>query len=354
MNEIRPLTFFRFLTAFIVFWFHTKIHLNVSCSVEIIDRFVLQGAVFMSAFFMLSGFVLTFSYINNDFLLQSNRKNFYIKRIAKIYPAYCVTVVLSYIFVNNVTLTQGIVMIPMSLLGLQSLFFSTFPYLLNGGLWSLSVEAFFYLLFPIIAELFKKYAKYYKLILLISYLFTLYPSIVQCYFGGTCDLYINPLFRLPEFIIGMCLAYMYLHNKHKKKNGFSIIFSFSIFIILIELLSKNKFLNHIPFNNNYCYYNCVVFPFIGFFMYELARTGSDFILKITNNSLSNYLGKISYSFYLTQFLAICVIGKKYFNNLGIISFISTLALNIFFAILMYEFIEKKYQLRIKEYFLIKV
>ena len=46
----------RIVSAFVVCIFHTTIHL--SCDFGILQGFFMHGAVFMTAFFMLSGFTL--------------------------------------------------------------------------------------------------------------------------------------------------------------------------------------------------------------------------------------------------------------------------------------------------------
>lgn len=61
---ITSLTSFRFITAFIVFLFHCKIHFNWDCGAKIIDKFLIKGATFMSGFFVLSGFIMSHVYIN--------------------------------------------------------------------------------------------------------------------------------------------------------------------------------------------------------------------------------------------------------------------------------------------------
>jgi peptidoglycan/LPS O-acetylase OafA/YrhL len=245
-----------------------------------------------------------------------------------------------------VTFPQGIVAIPMTLFCLQSLFYSTFPYLLNGGLWSLSVEIIVYCLFPFVQTAFNAFKQHYKIIMLVSYIATIYPSIVQSYFGGTSDIYVNPIFRFPEFIFGMCLSYAHAFHKKKDQSGKYAVLSLISLIIVIGILSKNRFINHMHFANNYCYYNCVTIPLLGIAIYSLATTNNKIILKITNNFVSNYLGKISYAFYMTQFIAIGVIGKRYFTNQGWKSLIMPLIINIAFAILMYESIEKRFRIKI--------
>lgn len=57
-----------------------------------------------------------------------------------------------------------------------------------------------------------------KLFILMAVLIlvTIYPGIVKAYWGGTfAQIYANPIFRLPEFIIGMCVAQICLRKKER-------------------------------------------------------------------------------------------------------------------------------------------
>jgi peptidoglycan/LPS O-acetylase OafA/YrhL len=319
--------------------------LGFKTGADIPDKFIMNGAVFMNAFFMLSGFILFFVYCDKDFSLPQNRRNFYIKRIARIYPCYMTAAVLSYFLKNNVTFSGGTAMLPMTLLCMQGLFYSTFKCLSNGIFWSMSAEVIFYCLFPFILQLFNRKKEHYKLIMLGSYLAALYPGIVRYYFGGTEDLYINPLFRLPEFICGMCIAHIYSIRKTENDSGKCIVFLFVFLIIAVGVLSKIEFLNHNFSVNNWYYYNCVGIPVIGALLYFFAATKNKLILKISDCSISNYLGKISFAFYLTQFIAFTVAREKCFFG-RISSFIIPFFINLLLAVLMYELIEKKCRIKI--------
>ena len=61
----------RILSAFVVFLFHARIHLH--CYFGVLTRFVEMGAIFMTAFFMLSGFVL--QYTNSALVMDKNMIN---------------------------------------------------------------------------------------------------------------------------------------------------------------------------------------------------------------------------------------------------------------------------------------
>lgn len=80
-KQLYGITIFRFVAAFYVFIFHMNIRENIS-STPFINAFISNGAIGMSIFFILSGFILTYNYSSGT------PDNYIRKRIARIYPAY--------------------------------------------------------------------------------------------------------------------------------------------------------------------------------------------------------------------------------------------------------------------------
>jgi len=96
-REILPLTFFRFVTAFMVFLFHLRIHFKFDSHIALLNSGIGQNAIFTTAFFILSGFVFRYAYGGVDLLDKENLKNYYIRRFAKIYSSYFAVVVIAYV-----------------------------------------------------------------------------------------------------------------------------------------------------------------------------------------------------------------------------------------------------------------
>jgi peptidoglycan/LPS O-acetylase OafA/YrhL len=59
---IKPLTSLRFFAAFLVFLFHFHIHYFPLFGIPNVDFIISRGAIGMSLFFILSGFVLQYNY----------------------------------------------------------------------------------------------------------------------------------------------------------------------------------------------------------------------------------------------------------------------------------------------------
>ena len=84
--EIKQLTFTRFLAAFVIILFHYGQNATPFDS-GVLGRFAREGSFAISYFFCLSGYILTHVYyLDNQTSL--NKKTFFVKRFARIYPIY--------------------------------------------------------------------------------------------------------------------------------------------------------------------------------------------------------------------------------------------------------------------------
>src|SRR5579871_6227282 len=153
-TKILPLTSLRFFAALWVVFFHTLILAfgprvtNVS---TVSGRILLLGYISVSFFFTLSGYILAVTYLPR----RVSMERFWWARFVRVYPLFFVTLILSCppFFIGEVkrlgthaATYKMLDKLPGNLLMVQawmpSLVKIDFPN------WSLSVEAFFYLLFP--------------------------------------------------------------------------------------------------------------------------------------------------------------------------------------------------------------
>jgi peptidoglycan/LPS O-acetylase OafA/YrhL len=113
------------------------------------------GYVSVSYFILLSGFVLGYNYNERARRGQLDRARFWKSRFARIYPIYFLSLLLSLGNLSNDYLTHthtmfwaGVVLTPLLLQGWIPAI-STF---LNTPAWTMSAEAFYYVLFPWLAK----------------------------------------------------------------------------------------------------------------------------------------------------------------------------------------------------------
>ena len=315
------LDLFRVISVMTVCAFHTTIHLGANYG--ILQYVSKMGAVFMTAFFMLSGFSLFVNYAGKDIIKIDNLKTFWIKRIIGIIPMYYIASLLHIIFkFGKETMIQEIILAPIEALCIQSNFSSLFSFTHNGGTWFISCIMMCYLIYPLLQEISKQLSTKSKVfIIALSFLLLLYSPIIVWKFN-VADIYSNPFFRMLEFLIGVMLAALkptFDENKVIKKyvyNWASIVVAAAVMMIGITVAIKKEI-----FVGNYMMYNWICLPC---FIFILAGISGVELKKLENSKFLAYCSSISYVFFLSQLFSnhICkwIIGKYTItNNLTIIA-----------------------------------
>jgi peptidoglycan/LPS O-acetylase OafA/YrhL len=303
-NELLALTGLRFVAAFYVFIFH--IHINWPLTkIEFLKNVLEQGAVGMSLFFILSGFILAHRYSGEAIHLRE----YFTNRFARIYPIYLVAALVTlpwigislggqsvYDYVKF--LAQGTILVVSNIFILQAWFPQFFGFWNNGGSWSISVEAFCYLIFPFVVPALLRLSK--KKLLLATfgfYVLAVLPGLVGTLFpgGSFAVYYAMPIFRAPEFLAGTCVLLI------ARKFGCNQFTHWHQFAAIASLLFYFSFFG--PMVSNYVGHNWIVVPFLLFLIFTLAN-GEGIFARIMANPISVWLGKISYCFYSFQILVL--------------------------------------------------
>ena len=155
---IRALTGVRFLAALAVVLFH---NVSLPSAPEWVNVAFRRGDVAVPFFFVLSGFILAYNYARRDVVMQ--RTKFWQARAARLYPVYLLALVAALpLFVRALlaehdprpahAAAHGAVIAPLVVAMLQAWYpASGLVSVWNAPGWSISVEAFFYALFPFLA-----------------------------------------------------------------------------------------------------------------------------------------------------------------------------------------------------------
>jgi peptidoglycan/LPS O-acetylase OafA/YrhL len=282
-GQLGALTGLRFFAALAVVFYHVPFVLPQSVSLTLLP----DGALGVSFFFILSGFILTHVY--GDTALA--KLGFYRKRLARIVPLHLLTfAVWTMLFFNTWgnslqdKLNSGIT----NILLLQAFFSGPlFNLGYNAVSWSISVEAFFYLMFPLII------ARKLQLPLAIAYavLICFLPNrIVQILnIGFPSFFYFNPFARLLEFSFGMALYSFY--QKCEISKSWASVSQFCSLGALSWLVSISATLDtH--------YRNVVLLLPFGFLIISFARDG--FLSKIMASTFFVILGDSSFALYMVH------------------------------------------------------
>jgi peptidoglycan/LPS O-acetylase OafA/YrhL len=154
------LTGLRFFAAIYVVVFHYATPSLVNAPRAVLNV-ALSGYVAVDFFFILSGFILAYNYLTPSGELKGTKRQFWAARFARIYPAYA----LSFLLVLPLVARGMFAAEPFKMalyhfgraLALVTVMQQGWlPWLSmwgNAPAWSLSVEAFFYLVFPLLAPL---------------------------------------------------------------------------------------------------------------------------------------------------------------------------------------------------------
>lgn len=306
-KEIFSLTGLRFVAAFYVFLFH--IHIRWPISSHSLAKNVLdQGAIGMSLFFMLSGFVLAYRYADG----RSTLKDYLINRFARIYPIYAVAalVTLPWIGINFVNssladtlkwIGQLALLVFSNIFLIQAWFLQYFSHWNDGGSWSISVEAFCYILLPFfLPSLLQASMKRLFVIAAVCWLLAVLPGLSAALFNGPSNgvFYSMPIFRLPEFLIGVCT---YLAIRLGFKYRFGAVIQLAVLVTFFLYLGIAG-----PEMPLYVGHNWIALPVIAFMIFSLSNDRG-LVASILASRVFVWLGKISYCFYSFQALIILLL-----------------------------------------------
>ncbi len=289
--RIQQLTFTRFVAAILIVIFHLGKDIEYFTKGSLSFIFT-QANVGVSYFFVLSGFVMIIAYkdkVRIDFL------EFIKNRIARIYPVYFLAIFITigmklFLKINWYDFTLNIFMIQ-----------AWIPYkalTINFPGWSLSVEMFFYLIFPILVNNFyRKYTFKSTSILIISFwvinqfFFQLLNSkcIVISIFQDE-NMYYHPFLHLNEFLIGNLSAIYFIktHETNKKVN-----YLIPILLLIVALLILFKFHFGVNYHNGF-----LSFIFVPLIL--LISISNDLITSFFKKDFFIFLGEISFSVYILQ------------------------------------------------------
>jgi peptidoglycan/LPS O-acetylase OafA/YrhL len=227
---LRELTGLRFFAALWVLCFHALPRSDATPPLWL--GFWDAGYTGVTLFFILSGFVLVYSYGPGDGTTIDAR-SFWGARVARLYPVYIAALVIG--LPEFVRMTAGVPGIPPATPAETITTVITTPLMLHAWLptaycrwncpgWTLSVEAFFYLLFPLAAPLLRgKSARALlavaataaALIFVASDAWFLAPAFIRPteLVGGDGIFPHSPLLRFPEFLLGMAAGRWYLDRR---------------------------------------------------------------------------------------------------------------------------------------------
>ena len=322
----------RAVSVFAVIFYHANF--------LIFDHEIFQGGfIGVDIFFVISGYLIT-SLILKELLIDRNFSiyNFYIRRIRRIIPVLLFVIIICIPFAYIYFLPSSLNDFLKS--ALTSLFFSSNLYFHHTGLiyggpdsslkpllhtWSLAVEEQFYIVFPILLILFRKFFKNYIFQLFIIFFFISFIStqIISMKFPLYNFYFLNV--RIWELLAGSIIAYFNI-NSYVLENNFKNYLPFlGVILILgsIFLLNDEMSLPSI-YSMPAVIGTCLIIFF---------SNSENLVTRFLSLKPLVFLGLISYSLYLWHFPLLAFYNYIFFENQSFIIKILIIILFIFLSIL---------------------
>jgi peptidoglycan/LPS O-acetylase OafA/YrhL len=307
----------------------------------------------VSFFFVLSGFILAYSYPTLP--TPQSRKRFLMARFARIWPVHMVTLGIWIVVIlgaswDAITWRDGIARLVATVAMVQSWVPVTiWPTSYNGVSWSISLEVFFYLLFPILIV---RLARNWKAVLLVTISLTalslFLTTLVPADDSGTITLsglyYFSPLARLHEFVAGvgmmLLLRKLPISRDTLSPAGWTALETASVCLALgsMVLLRPHTFTTS-PFVVQVYLAVSGSFPafavLIGVFSY-----GAGYLSKALAWRPLVFLGEISFALYMVHYTVVAYIANHaQLRSGGWVTYIAAWALSLSVATALFLAVE---------------
>ncbi|UOQ97091.1 acyltransferase [Hymenobacter sp. 5317J-9] len=345
MKELNGLTGLRFLAALYVFLFHIHLAMPMKFLPAPVWTLIGLGALGVNLFFVLSGFILTYAHLKDypaaEMPTADYYKSFMLKRVARIYPAYIIGLLIYWVvnsYVEPRQPTWPVVALDSTML--QSYFPALSMQWFGKSGWSVSTEFFFYLLFPFLLPLLLRIRTKCALMawlvatVLVGSIPGLYTAL-QPHVLLAETVYSFAPSRLPEFVSGILLGLLILRHGFRVPEWVPIVMTAVSALYLAKWGSALK---------GYTAHNIVAIPTVIALITVVVRAESTHFFSWLGSGFMQYLGRISYSFYIMQ-LPVRAVQLGLLNR-GIIKITDyyviapLFLLNVVLAIAMYEVVEK--------------
>ncbi len=346
--RIDQLTFTRFIAAMAIVVYH------FGRAVPPFDHPALSPLLHhanlgVSYFYILSGFVMMVAYYkdNSTLILPAA---YYKNRFARIYPMYLLALLLVVFYDGISSLNQYPVSLVLSLFGLQA-WHPPSALQLNYPGWSISVELFFYALFPWLFNRFYRNYTFHQLLLgvaaiwVLSQLFfnlALHSSFYRDFPSNRANaLFYFPLMHVNEFLVGNIAGLFVVKNQNRRLK-YSDICILLLAAAMIVLLRADLSVN---FHNGLL----AVFIAPSVILFSLSR---GWFAKLCTTGPLQFLGEISFGIYILQvpvyLFCYSLLTRWGIKNYTILFYLYCLGL-ILIAALFYRLVEVPLRTRIKNY-----
>jgi peptidoglycan/LPS O-acetylase OafA/YrhL len=352
-KDLDALRFLAFFVVFISHCFGFLGYVNDSKTFVLLKGHLFQhGDLGVNFFFVLSGFLITYLLLNEkDSFATIGLKNFYTRRILRIFPVYFLTIFVGFFVIPNLALDEFNLpfkyKVSIDELLYYSIFLANFEIVKNGlssiitsVLWSVSIEEQFYLLWPFCILVFNKKRLIWLAIILLIISFiarSLYPNSIL--FQKYASLSV-----MSDLIVG-CMAAILVNTNKSFVKTLQNLSSRKILIIYILglILIPSRGFSHYFGQTIYEIYNPferVLFSLLFIFVILEQTYAQHSLFKLRKFKLISTLGKYSYGFYCYHMIAVLmvIVSSKSFhvfdNNQNLYHFLAKMLLSLLFTLIL--------------------
>ena len=293
---LHALTGIRFFAAVWVMAFHFGAAFTARAHMpHLITRFLEHGNLGVALFFMLSGFILYYTYQDN---LETSRDvyKFFVARFARLYPVYLLAVAIAIPLHGRLPHGRELLLFPLLQSWVPPVHDLGYTWIIQA--WTLSVEAFFYCCFPFLLLPVRRLSPG-VLWTLAAALFalnvalktpTLHPAVPSTW---PTQHILLPVLCLPEFLLGIALGALFLRKQalpsHSPSNDWLTFAGIAPCCLVIGTRAGDAL---ITFTAVLCF---------GWSIYRLAD-GRGWLTNLLSSRAMLLLGGASFSIYLLQAL----------------------------------------------------
>ncbi len=313
----------RFIAIISVILFHINVfmadrnhntYLYGSQGKNIISNILSRGHLGVELFFVISGFILSYPfaahYINKTPI--PDIRQYFIRRLTRIEPPYVISMLVLFIaliVMHSYTVNELTPSLFASLLYVHNIFYpGLLPYV-NSVAWSLEIEIQFYIIAPVLAQVFA-FSTYQRRLLIISTI--LIFSMIQ-------DVIKSPIPNIANYIqyfgIGFLLSDLRLTNTRLRfvsNNALSIFTGIASFCFIWMLDPRGVENGSIFIKIGY-----QIFLIASIFVFYYLVLFNNFWKRLFSTKIITVIGGMCYSIYLLHNAIIIMIGNLLVRKLNI-------------------------------------
>lgn len=351
VQRLDGLTGLRWWAAFLVFLFHMRVFAPLPGPIsKIFD----QGYLGVTFFFVLSGFVLTWS-LRPDVPLST----FYWRRFARVWPAHAVAMLLALpVFYTLGNIQEGSFLKPVDI-GILLVSFvllqgwSSNPAVLfsgNPAAWTLSVEALFYAIHPWVAKVLIPLARGGVMIFIavvLAWSFGYRTAVVLAPESWIASVPM-PITRVPEFLLGMGLAWAIRLGWRPRVHPLLGISAIGVVVLGIVVATVKPGIWLIAAYGNELFTVAVGLMLIALAVHALSGKRSLF-----ESRWQVKLGEWSFSFYLVHatmiYVALRIFGYQEARWGNLVWFAALFIVDLCLAWVLYHLVESPVERRLRHW-----